>query len=138
MPPPREPRFEGRLVPQAGARGEKHELYTLAVCVRSGRERDPCAGLQGENARSQGNVEGHRPGLARRRAGPAADPIPAEGFEIGSPTRGGRRPERHEVDPGWADGPAARSSRTQDALRVPLLFPAGILGGDVAAPTAVP
>ena len=50
MPPPREPRFERRLVPQAGARGEKHEVYTLAVCVRSGRERDPSASLQGENA----------------------------------------------------------------------------------------
>ena len=51
MPPPREPRFEGRLVPRAGARGEKHELYTLAVYVRSGRERDPYAGLQGDNWR---------------------------------------------------------------------------------------
>jgi len=58
MPPPREPRFEGRLVPQAGARREKHEVYTLAVCVPSGRERDPSAGLQGENACSQGRAEG--------------------------------------------------------------------------------
>ena len=138
MPPPREPPFERRLVPQAGAQGEKQEVCTLAVCVRSGRERDPSAGLQGENASSQGSVEGHRPDSARRRVGPAADPTPAEGFEIGSPTHGGQRPERHEVDPGWADGPAARASRTRDALRVPLLVPAGILGGDVAAPTAVP
>jgi hypothetical protein len=96
MPPPREPRFEGRLVPRAGARGEKHEVYTLAVYVRSGRERDPSAGLQGENARSRGGVEGHRPGLVRRRAGPAADPTPAEGFEIGSPTCGEQRRGREQ------------------------------------------
>jgi hypothetical protein len=69
MPPPREPRFERRLVPQAGARREKHEVYTLALCVPSGRERDPSAGLQGENAHSQGGVEGHLSGAGCCREG---------------------------------------------------------------------